>query len=55
MDNLISCHVVVCSKLVINQFVAKFYPLMSHMTFLNNTCKYELSYNIIGYNKLITN
>jgi hypothetical protein len=28
MDDLINCHVVSCSKLVINQFVAKLCPLL---------------------------
>jgi hypothetical protein len=29
MDDLINCHVVSCSKLTINQFVAKLCPLLN--------------------------
>jgi hypothetical protein len=34
MDDLINCHVVGCSKLVINQFVAKLCPLLIFFFFV---------------------
>ena len=30
MDDFISCHVVGCSKLAINQFATKLYPYVKH-------------------------
>ena len=33
IDDLINCHVVSCSKLVINQFVAKLCPLLNFFFF----------------------
>ena len=33
MDNLINCHIVGCSKLAINQFVAKLCPLLNMFVF----------------------
>ena len=36
MDDFINCHVVGCSKLVINQFVAKLCPLLNFFFVVQN-------------------
>jgi hypothetical protein len=49
MDDLINCHVVSCSKLTINQFVAKLCPLLNmFFCFLFFVFSFFVVQNIVG-------
>ena len=50
IDDLINCHIVSCSKLVINQFVAKLCPLLIFFLVIQNVAgKIDKETSRIGF------